>query len=156
MKSVVIYGSRHGNTRRVAEAIAGELQRHGAVQLMHVEKGPVIIPETDLVVIGGPTEGHRMMESVALFFDRLDKGALAGKAAASFDTRFRWPEWLSGSAGAGIAHRLECAGARVIAPQVSFFVSGRRPVLELGELTRAAAWAASLAARLESKEAVAQ
>jgi hypothetical protein len=42
----------------------------------------------------------------------------------------------------------------LIAPEISFFVSGKLPVLEPGEVERAAAWAASLAARVESKEHV--
>lgn len=151
MNSVVIYGSRHGNTRKVAEAIADELRKHGVVQVIAAEKAPTVFPEpTDLVVIGAPTEGHRMMELVARFFDRMDKGALAGKAAAGFDTRLRWPMWLSGSAGAGIVHRLERAGARVIAPEMSFFVAGKVPVLEPGELERGSVWATSLAAKVKS------
>jgi hypothetical protein len=81
----------------------------------------------------------------------LSKGALIGIKAAAFDTRLRWPKWLSGSAGSGIVKALERAGAGVFAPEVSFYVSGNLPVLEPGELERAAAWAASLAARLESR-----
>ncbi|HEX9096337.1 MAG TPA: flavodoxin family protein [Candidatus Dormibacteraeota bacterium] len=153
---MVIYGSRHGNTRKVAEAIAAILREHGRVQIVSAEKAPVILPEhTDLLVVGGPTEGHRMTEPIAQFFDRLGKGELAGKAAAAFDTRLRWPAWLSGSAGSGIERKLLRAGARVIAPEVSFFVSGKLPELEPGELERAAAWAASLVTRVESKEPVA-
>jgi flavodoxin len=156
MTSLVIYGSRHGNTRKVAEAIAGELRKHGAVHLVSAEGGPAIpLEQMDLVVIGGPTEAHRMTEPVVRFFDRIGGGALAGKAAAGFDTRLRWPRWLSGSAGTGILERLRRAGARAIAPEESFFVSGKLPVLEPGELERAAAWAASLAAKLDTKERVA-
>lgn len=155
MNSVVIYASRHGNTRRVAEAIAGELHKRGEVHVFSAEQAPAILPQKiDLVVVGGPTEAHRMMEPVAELFDRFDKGALAGKAAAAFDTRLRWPVWLSGSAALGIAQKLERAGARVIAPEVSFFVTGKVPVLDVGELTRASAWAASLPALVESKEPV--
>lgn len=155
MNSVVIYGSRHGNTRKVAEAIAGELRKHGAVQLVSAEKAPTLLPEqTDLVVVGGPTEAHRMTEPLARFLDRVPGGALAGKSAAGFDTRLRWPRWLSGSAGSGIVERLDWRGAHVIAPEESFFVSGKLPVLEPGELERAAAWAASLAAKLESTKPV--
>jgi multimeric flavodoxin WrbA len=110
-----------------------------------------VIPEQlDLIVVGGPTEGHGATEPIAQFFDRIGTGELVAKAAAAFDTRVRWPEWLSGSAAAGIAQRLQHARANVLAPQVSFFVSGKLPVLEPGELERATAWAASLAARLES------
>lgn len=156
MNSVVIYGSRHGNTRKVAETIAEALRKHGAVQLVSAEKAPAIFADsTDLVVVGGPTEAHRMTEPVARFFDRITKGTLAGKAAAAFDTRLRAPAWLSGSAGSGIEKKLRQAGARVIAPEVSFFVSGKLPELEPGELERAGAWAVSLAVKVKSPEPVA-
>jgi flavodoxin len=156
MNSLIVYGSRHGNTRKVAEAIAGELRKHGEVQLISAEKAPRFLPDqTDLLVVGGPTEAHRITEPVAQFFDHIGKEALVGKAAAAFDTRLRWPEWLSGAAAAGIAQRLHQARANLIAPEIGFFVSGKLPVLEPGEVERAAAWAASLAARVESKELVA-
>ena len=152
MNSVVIYGSRHGNTHKVAEAIAVELRKHGAVQVLAAEMVPTSFPEhTDLVVVGGPTEAHRMSLPVAELFNRLSDGALAGKAAAAFDTRLRWPEWLSGSAGAGIARKLKQAGARLITPEMSFLVSGKLPVLEPGEAERAAAWGALLAAKAQSQ-----
>lgn len=158
MDSVVIFASRHGNTRKVAEAVAGELRSHGTVQLMPAEEAPAALPERpDLVVVGGPTEAHRMTGPVALFLNRLESGRLDGVAAAAFDTRVRMPRWVSGSAGAGIARGLKRAGARLMTAEESFFVKGVNPkntdapVLEAGELERAAAWAASLAARLESK-----
>ncbi len=152
MNSLVIYGSRHGNTQRVAEAIADELHKHGAVTLVSAGKAPTVFADTtDLVVVGGPTEAHRMTEPLARFFDRIEKGALVGKAGAGFDTRLRAPAWLSGSAGTGIEKRLRQAGARVIAPEVSFFVSGKLPVLDPGELERASAWAATLAAKMRSE-----
>jgi flavodoxin len=151
MNSLVVYGSRHGNTHKAAEAIAFELGKHGVVQLVSAEDVRKMLPdELDLIVVGGPTEMHRITEPVAQFFDRIGTGELVGTAAAAFDTRLRWPAWLTGSAAAGIAQKLQQARANVIAPQASFFVSGKLPVLEPGEIERAAAWAASLAARLES------
>jgi flavodoxin len=156
MKSLVVYGSRHGNTHKVAEAIAGELRKHGAVQLVSAEDSvSTLLQEADLVVVGGPTEAHGMTEPVARFLQRVPDAALAGKKAAGFDTRLTWPRWLSGSAASRIVERLARRGAHVIAPEESFLVSGKLPVLEPGELERAAAWAASLAARVESKVPVA-
>ena len=159
MNSVVIYGSRHGNTRKIAEAIAGELGRHGGAQLMSADEAPDYLPvPTDLVVIGGPTETHGMTEPMTRFFERVPTAPWWEIAAAGFDTRVRWPRFLSGSAGAGIVERLRSRGAQVIAKEESFFVAGvtpnqvDAPVLEPGELERAAAWAASLAAKLESTE----
>jgi flavodoxin len=159
MNSVVIYGSRHGNTRKVAAAITRELRRHGRAQLMWADDAPDYLPvPTDLVVVGGPTETHRMTETMTRFFDRVPDGAMAGIAAAGFDTRVRLPRFLSGSAGAGIVERLRSRGACVIAKEESFFVKGvtpghvEAPVLEAGQLEHAAAWAAALAAKLESTE----
>lgn len=155
MKSLVVYGSRYGNTRRVAEAIAEALGKHGPVQLAAAENLPTILPgQADLVVVGGPTEAHRMTEAVTQLFDRMAEGALEGVAAAAFDTRVRWPLFLSGSAGRGIVKKLELAGAQVLGPAVSFFVGGKPPMLEPGELEEAAVWAASLAAKVESKAAI--
>lgn len=155
MNSMVVYGSRHGNTHKVAEAIAFELGKHGVVKLVSAEDARKVLPEQlDLIVVGGPTEAHRVTEPVAQFFDRVGKDQLVGVAAAAFDTRLRWPEWLSGSAAAGIAQRLHQARANLVSPEISFFVGGKLPVLEPGEVERAAAWAASLAARVEAKKKV--
>ena len=152
MNSIVIYGSRHGNTHKIAEAIAGELRRHGTAHLFSVDDAPSALPKkTDLIVVGGPTEAHRMTEPMVKYFDQFGNGELKGIAAAAFDTRLRWPRWLSGSAGTGITARLRKAGAQVIAPEGSFVVAGKYPVLEPGELERAAAWAASLAEKVEAR-----
>lgn len=156
MNSVVIYGSRYGNTQKVAQAIVAALVKHGEVQLFAADVAPTILPEsTDLVVVGGPTEAHRMTEPVARFLNRIGKGELAGKAAAAFDTRLRVPALVSGSAGSGIEWRLRQAGARVIAPKESFFISGKVPILDPGELERAGAWADGLAAKVKWPERVA-
>jgi flavodoxin len=155
MNSLVIYGSRYGNTRRVAEAIAGELGKHGEAQLVSAEEAASALSEqTDLLVIGGPTEAHGMTEPLAHFFVRLEEDALLGKAAAAFDTRLRMPAWLSGSAGAAIERRLRHAGARVIAHEASFFVGGKPSMLQPGEIEQATVWAASLASKVESREPV--
>lgn len=155
MNSLVIYESRYGNTRKVAEAIAAELGKHGEAQMISAEEAPAVVPEqTDLVVVGGPTEAHRMTEPMTQLFDRTGDGWLDGKAAAAFDTRVRWPRLLSGSAAAGIVGKLERAGAVVIAPAASFFVGGKPTLLEPRELEQATAWAASLASKMESRKPV--
>ena len=155
MNSIVIYASHFGNTRTIAQAIADELKASGNVQLLRVEDMPGTLPPgTDLVVIGGPTEGHRMTEPMAAFFGRLAPGVLASIAAAGFDTRLRWPRWLSGSAGHGITEKLEEAGARVIVEPESFFVKNAGTTehsnveLDAGEAERATLWARTLAHRL--------
>jgi len=147
---VVIYASRSGNTAKVAEAIAGGLRPRGSIQLLSVDEAQAVFSDGfDLLVVGGPTEAHGMTEPMTRFFDQLASGSLQGKAAAAFDTRLHWPHWLSGSAASGIAERLTESGAHVIAGPESFIVS-RKPLLEPGELERAAAWGASLADKAET------
>ncbi len=157
MNSIVIYASRYGNTRKIAEAIAVGLQSHGTAQVVSVDDVPAALPAgTDLVVIGGPTEEHGLTEAIVRFFDRMGPEMWRGTAAAAFDTRLHWPRWISGSAGASIAQHLRQAGARLIAPEESFFIKGpgsvrgQTPELEAGEAERATAWAASLTGMLES------
>jgi flavodoxin len=155
MNSLVIFGSRYGNTRRIAEAITAELGKHGKAQMASADEAPPVISEQfDLVVVGGPTEAHRMSVPLTQFFDRIPDGALAGSAAAAFDTRVRWPVLLSGSAAAGIARQLERRGATVVGPPASFFVGRKVTILEPGELEQAAAWAASLASRTDARRPV--
>lgn len=156
MNSMVIYGSRRGNTQKVAYRIAAELRRLGPVQVVSIEEAAsAISPNTDLVVIGGPTEAHQVTQPVVQFFDKLEPDSLKGKFAAAFDTRLRWPRWLSGSAAAGIASRLRNAGVEEVFPPESFFVAGQPPELVPGELDRAQAWADALASVAESRLPVA-
>ena len=151
MRSIVVYGSRSGNTRRVAEVIASVLQSRGAIDLLSVEEAPSAFPDdTDLIVVGGPTEGHGITPPVAAFFDRLTPQSLEGVSAAAFDTRLHWPRLLSGSAASGIAHRLHGLGANLIVPEESFLVT-REPQLQTGELERAELWARLLVNAIDAK-----
>jgi len=100
--------------------------------------------DADLVLIGGPTEGHRATPAVLEFIEALPVHALRDRAAAAFDTRVDWPRWLSGSAASDIAKKLTAHGARLIAEPQSFIVS-MKPALLPDELDRARAWGATLA-----------
>ena len=148
MRSVVYYASHSGNTERAATVIADALRAHGPVELAHVSNGPrAITDEVELVVVGGPTEGHGMVPEMVAFLDSLPDHALAGRAAAAFDTRLNWPRWASGSAAVGIRQRLELAGARTPVPMESFIV-GMKPEISNRELERAGAWGSSLVSQL--------
>lgn len=145
MQSLVIYASRSGNTRTVADAIAESLRRHGPVEVLAVESAPARIPEgTDLLVLGGPTEGHGMSEPMKAYVDRLESESVRGVASAVFDTRLDWPRWLSGSAADRLSDALRERGARVVAREESFIVT-MAPTLEPGEEERARRWGDQLA-----------
>jgi flavodoxin len=153
MKSIVVYQSRHGNTEKIARAIAAGLQRGGSVEVYPTTDAPATISEeVALFVVGGPTEAHRMTEPMAEYLDRL--GGLSTQLVATFDTRMRWPRFISGSASHGIAGKLRMAGANDVAEPMSFFVHGADPILEPGELERAESWGASLLEKIAQEQAL--
>jgi flavodoxin len=153
MKSVVVYQSRHGNTEKIARAIAAGLGRAGSAEVYPTSDAPATIADdVALLVVGGPTEAHGITEPMTEYLGRL--GGLSAQLVASFDTRMRWPRFLSGSAAEGIAGKLGAAGANAVAEPMSFFVHGMDPILEPGELERAELWGASLVAVLAREEAL--
>lgn len=151
MRSVVVYGSRSGNTRKIAQSIADALGAYGPVRLLAAEDASATVWEhCDLLVVGGPTEGRHATPPVRAFFERLPSAALHGIDAAAFDTRLDWPRLLSGSAASVIRRWLLDAGASVVVAPESFKVD-RQPRLRYGELERAPIWARSLAEAVERR-----
>jgi len=158
MDVLIIYDTVHGNTEQLARAMARALEQGAEVRLARVEEMARLDPDgADLVIVGGPTHKHGMSVRINDAFKASGRGALQGKKAGAFDTRYRMPAWLSGSAARGIASNLSKLGARLIAPPESFFIERDLPPegtkrrhelerLESGELERAAKWAASLLA----------
>jgi hypothetical protein len=169
MKIVVVYESFYGDTAEIAEAIAGGLRAAGEVAFGHIDEiAAEAVRDADLIVAGGPTHAHgtatiATRRSAATrhskrsfrpghdvlrdwLIDMPDVRAMA----ATFDTRFHKPRWLTGSAAKGLARRLASKGCTVIATE-SFFVKGTEGPLEPGERERATRWGLMLAERLSSK-----
>ena len=136
MKALVLYGTKHGNTGKVAQAIAAGLKEGG---LETVECRTLATSEEedfrgkDLWVLGIPTH----YGSVPFRFSVLLKSALKedheGVRAAVFDTRMK--DFPIG-AEAKLRKILEKKGKTVIA-DASFVVVGMRGPLLEGEEERA-------------------
>jgi flavodoxin len=147
MKVLVVYDSKFGNTERIAQVIAGRLQRHGSVELMNVELAPRTMPQSlNLLVVGGPTQGHGASPALRDWLEGLEP--THGVRAGAFDTRFAKPRWLTGSAAGVIARRLNRLGFDLVRDPESFFVAHSEGPLLDGEDDRAAAWAERLANHL--------
>jgi len=164
MKAVVVHESMFGNTRRVAEAVAAALQPGFGVEITGVEGATTaLLGAADLVVLGAPTHGHGLSRpqtraqtlrngvpaaiaqgpGMREVLARLPAGR--GRPAAAFDTRLRWPVWLSGAASRHIAAALRAAGYALVAAPESFIVSATAGPMRDGEIERAGAWGAHLA-----------
>jgi flavodoxin len=149
MESLVVYDSKFGNTKKIAEAIANGLRSHGAVRIFGIDT--VLLEElgsVDLLIVGGPTQAHTFTARMRQFVNALKATPDSGMVCATFDTRLRVPAVISGSAAKAIASGMRRAGIRLFVPPQSFFVKGSVPELDEGETERAAAWAKGIADRL--------
>lgn len=161
MKAVVVYESLWGNTAAVARAIAEGLGPE-AVALSTREATPSHVAGVDLLVAGAPIQGFglpsaRMRAGIKPDQDPApdlstptlgswleDLPAGSGRSAA-FETKI-W--WSPGSAAAVIDRELEAAGYRPVTKPEKFIVKGQSGPLKDGELERARAWGARIAAAL--------
>jgi flavodoxin len=148
MRSLVIYESQFGNTAQIAKAIAADLEPLGPVELCDVQHTTPDFQGASVLVVGGPTQGHGVSKALMAALDQLGPDSLEGTRGAAFDTRIKWPKWLSGSAADGIAHKLTNKGAQLVVPPATFIVEGREGPLAEGELERAHEWAHELAAKV--------
>lgn len=152
MNTLVIYDSRFGNTEQIARAIADKLKDHGLVIVVPAsEAGSFELKEADLVIIGGPTQQHGVSPAMRVFLEGMSHRSLYGLGVAAFDTRYHMAAWKSGSAASKIASRLKRAGATLVLPAESFFVTEREGPLEEGELERAVHWAEQVYEQFEAE-----
>jgi flavodoxin len=152
MQTVVIYDSKFGNTQKIAEAIGRGIGSVSEVRVTSTAEAAKALEslgvQPDLVLVGGPTQNHGPSAGLRQFVQKLPT-ALQGIPAACFDTRYRGPVLLMGSAAAAAAKALVKTGAKVVAPPESFFIvrHGAMPqqTLEPGEIIRAEAWGQAVA-----------
>jgi flavodoxin I len=160
MQTFVIYDSKFGNTERIAEAIGRGAGAFGDVRVMSTAEAGItatLVERPDLLLLGGPTQKRGPSPALRAFMDDLP-GPLRGIPAASFDTRYRGPLLLMGSAAACVAKVIAKSGAQPVAPPESFFMERGGPMerqqLEPGEVQRAEQWGGAVAAAAARRNGV--
>jgi flavodoxin len=152
MNALVVYDSQFGNTEQIAEAVADALRAFGPVQALRVsEARPSEVENADLLVVGSPTQGWRPTPATQSFLDKVvsDRPDLV---VACFDTRFRKPTWLLGSAAENMDKYLREKGVEPIVEPESFFVKGKKGPLLDGELENATTWAVDVYQQYQSRQ----
>lgn len=162
MLALVVYESFWGNTAAVARAIAEGI---GEPRVLTTDEAtPELVAAADLIVVGAPVLGFRLAtegfrgslprtelraptppdvshRSMRSWLGTLPQGHGTG---AAFETRV---SWSPGGSIKGIGNGLAEAGFTILGPGGKFVVSGRYGPIRDGELERARAWGAELAAR---------
>ncbi len=160
MKALVIYDSAYGNTALVARIITHTLGETMEARRALVSKiTPAEACECDILVVGSPTQAGRSTAAIQQFLSDLPAGALDGRRAAAFDTRFAKDQHgiklqilmsAIGFAAGKIAHTLKAKGAVMLADGEGFIVKDMEGPLKPGEIERAASWARGIALRADT------
>jgi flavodoxin len=151
MNSLVVYYSKFGNTREVAEAIAETLEPAGAVRMISFDQlDAAQLEGADLVVMGCPTHRMKLPEAVRPVFERLPKRVPRGTPVAAFDTSYEMPPILARfTAAKKLAQKLRKLGEKRVVPPETFHVAEREGPLCDGEIERAREWAGVILERPE-------
>ena len=151
MNGLVVFDTSYGNTRILAEAIAGALQATGIeTDTLHVKKVKKLRAEDyNFIVIGSPTRLGTMSLTVKGFLGRFNDKAWTGKPFAVFDTELSENiEMQEGSAAEKIAGKLKEEQMKQLLPVLKAVVLGRKGPLQEGEIERAKEYALKIAAEL--------
>jgi len=149
MDALVVYHSRFGNTKRVAEVIAGVWRPAGTIRLIRADQlSAADVGIVDLLVLGTPTHVAGLPKELRLILEALPERMLRGVRFAAFDTSYKTNWFLALFTAAKRLNRwLRRLGGKQIARPESFFVEGKEGLLFKGELGRAGIWSKTIAAR---------
>jgi flavodoxin len=146
MNALVVYFSKFGNTRQVAEAVAEALHTAADARVLDAEQlSAADLDGIELLVMGTPT--HKMNLPLALrpVLDSLPRHVLDGVAFAAFDTSYDM-NWLlrQFTAAKRLGRKLRrLGGKQLVAPETFLVVDREGPLFE-GEIERAGEWAATV------------
>ena len=162
MKTLIVYFSKFGNTRRVAQAIAETMKQAREVRVVSIEQlAAADFEGVDLVVMGSPTHAFSVPQEMRSALATLPAGILAGKSVAAFDTTVRpWPLRLF-RASSKLLRQLSQLGGKPVARPQTFFVrtgstqgTGDRDLLLEDQIDRAQEWAGQILNSLRPEQNV--
>ena len=150
MKILVVYDTKHGNTRKIAEEIASAFGADHQAHLKRVaEAEPQDVASADVLVLGCPTHAWSPTPATKDFLKRLKGTFNEGKHAAAFDTKLS--SRFAGSAARKLEKSLSKLGFQIAAPRLSAIVSGMKGPLGEGQIEKAREFAAAILAGISDK-----
>ncbi|WP_167148975.1 flavodoxin family protein [Actinomyces sp. ZJ308] len=166
--ALIVVESYFGNTRLIAEAVAGGLSEGGLdAQVIGLDQAPSALPaDLDLLVLGAPTHNRGLPTAATRAKAREQAGTSESSrgigewlettaipdptVVAAFDTVVS-RGWLSGSAAKAITKALRRRQGRETPSVRSFVVTANKGPLAGGEEAGARAWGRELAAAANSR-----
>jgi menaquinone-dependent protoporphyrinogen IX oxidase len=139
MKGAVIYHSKWGNCRRVAESVAGGLREAGhEVTLVEIPSKEGLDSSLDFIAAGSPTRIGKMTNPMHRFLKRHIEEEWKGKPFAAFGTGMKdVREKGKNQSADGIYELLKKKGLKPVAPAFKAAVEDLQGPLADGELENA-------------------
>lgn len=154
MNILIIFDSLHGNTEKIARAIAKGFRKSDTTKIIHVDSMTLSdFKKVHLLIVGSPTHGGRPKPALLAFLNSIPDNALKGMYCATFDTRFlerkqalplRLLMKAIGYAAPKIGEALAHKGCKNLLQPEGFIVKDKTGPLEKGELARATRWSQKL------------
>jgi flavodoxin len=137
-KALIVYESKYGNTRLVAEKIAEGMSQASEIEIELVELKDVNldqVDEFDTILIGSPNHVGSPTRSIRKFIDELGKSNIKNKKGAVFDT------YMAKDFEKAVKKMEKQIGAKVpglilVAPGLSIRVDGMKGPVTDGELPK--------------------
>ena len=138
MNIIVVYESKYGNTKLVAEAIIEGMSQVSGMEAILTELNDVDLSQIgkfDIVLVGSPNHIGGATRSIRKFIDKLGKINLKGKKAAVFDT------YMSGDYEKAIKKMEKqigekAPGLKIVVPGLSIRVDKMKGPIKDGELPK--------------------
>jgi len=153
VKIIVVYESKYGNTKLVAETIIEGIREAQGVETVLNELKKVDlnkIAEYDAILIGSPNHYGGPTKSVREFIDKLEKLNLNGRHFAVFDTYLG--KGFFEKAVKKMEKRIneKVPGLKQIAPMLSIAVQGAKGPIVEGELSKCKEFGKKIAIQLKT------
>jgi len=151
-KAIVVYESKYGNTRLVAETIIEGMREVSGAEVTLNELKEVDLSQLadfDAILVGSPNHIGRQTRGIRKFIDELGKLNLEGKLAAVFDT------YLGGDFEKAVKKMEKqitekAPELKLAAPGLSIRVKETKGPIEEGELPKCKEFGVKIATQIKS------
>ena len=156
MKAFVVYDSKYGNTKQVAENILDGLKQTDDIEVAigyAKEVSPQDLASYDVLIIGAPNHMGKPSRTITRFVNSLTDASLSAKWFAAFDTYFQRQRYYQKAMKKLEKHiKEQLPNLTQIAPGLSIRVKGvNGPVVD-SELSKAIEFGKTIAAQLKQRQ----
>jgi len=151
-KVIVVYDSKYGNTKLVAETIAaGMRQVEGMETVISGVKEVDLnrISDYDAILVGSPNHIGGSTRGIKKFIDKLGKLPLEGEMFAVFDT-YLGKDFEKAAKKMESRIREKVPGSKLVAPGLSIRVDGMKGPISEGELPKCREFGTKIAAQIKA------